>query len=156
MAGCCGGGRTKRARPPKVQPRTVSVARDLPGKAGMTRLEYIGRNMGDSTWWGPETNTRYVFGGNRRVGYVDNRDVADMLKMQKEGRPVFRKFREPPKPKAPPVVKEAVAVPDIQALTGAEIKALAITADQVPVLIEQETAGKARKTVIAHLEALSA
>ena len=157
MAGCCGGGRTKRASPPRVQPRTASVARDLPGKAGMTRLEYIGRNMGDSTWWGPETNTRYVFGGNRRVGYVDNRDVAGMLEMKKENRPVFRRFREPPKPKAAPVeVKEVVTVPDIQALTGAEIKALTVTADQVPDLLEQEKAGKARKTIIAYLEGLNA
>lgn len=157
MAGCCGGGRTRRASPVKVQPRRVSVARDLPGKAGMTRLEYIGRNQGDSTWWGPVTNTRYIFGPNHKVGYVDDRDLAEMLKMQKENRPVFRRFREPPKPKAAPVeIQEAVAVPDIQALTGAEIKALDITADQAPVLIEQEMAGKNRKTVLAYLEGLHA
>ena len=121
----------------------------------MTRMEYIGRNAGDSTWWGPETETRYVFSGNRKVGYVDNKDVAGMLEMKKEGKSVFQVFRPPAKPEAPPV-KEVVAVPDIQAMTGAEIKALPITADQVPVLLEQETAGKARKTIIAHLEGLNA
>ena len=130
----------------------------------MTRMEYIGRNQGDTTWWGPETETRYVFGGNRRVGYVDKADVAGMLKMQKEGKPVFRVFRPPPKPQAPPapVAKEVVAVPagplggtDIQELTGADIKAAAIELEQVPGLIEQERAGKNRKTVIAYLETLS-
>jgi len=155
--GCCGGGRSKKATP-KATPRAVSVARDLPGRAGMTRLEYIGRNQGDTTWWGPETETRYVFGGNRRVGYVDSKDVAGMLAMKKEDKPVFRVFRPPAKPKAPPVVKEIKApeVPDIQNLTGAAIKALTITADQVPVLLKQEQAGKARKTIIAYLEGLSA
>jgi len=153
--GCCGGGRSKKATP-KATPR-AAAARELPGRAGMTRLEYIGRNAGDSTWWGPETETRYVFGGNRRVGYVDSKDVAGMLAMKKEDKPVFQIFRPPAKPKVPPVeVKEVVAVPDIQSLTGAEIKALTITADQVPMLLEQETAGKARKTIIAYLEGLSA
>ena len=125
----------------------------------MTRLEYIGGNQGDTTWWGPETEVRYVFGGNRRVGYVDSKDAPGMLEMKKEGKAVFRVFRPPAKPKAPPVeVKEIKApeVPDIQAMTGAEIKALAITADQVPALLEQEQAGKARKTIIAYLEGLNA
>jgi len=129
----------------------------------MTRLQYIGRNAGDSTWWGPVTNTRYVFGGNRKVGYVDNKDVTGMLAMKKEKRAVFRRFRPPAKPKAPPVpvVKETVAVPagplggtDIQELTGADIKAAAIELEQVPGLIEQEKAGKNRKTVLAYLEGL--
>jgi len=160
--GCCGGGRSNRATP-KATSRAVSVARDLPGRAGMTRLEYIGRNQGDTTWWGPVTNTRYIFGGNRKVGYVDSADVPGMLAMKKEDRPVFRVFRPPAKPKAPPapVVKEAVAVPagplggtDIQELTGADIKATAIELEQVPGLIEQEKAGKNRKTVLAYLEGL--
>jgi len=147
--GCCGGGRSRRAAKPTSAAAAVSVPASLPGKAGMTRLEYIGRNAADTTWWGPETNTRYVFGGNRKVGYVDNADVAGMLAMKKDGKPVFRRYK-PPAPKAPP------EMPDIQTMTGAEIKALEIPAGQVPVLIGQEKAGKNRKTVLVHLESLYA
>jgi len=167
MASCCGERRSRKTSKPTPVPasKAVSVPASLPGKAGMTRLEYIGKNAGDSTWWGLVTNTRYVFGGNRRVGYVDSQDVAGMLAMKKDDKPVFRRYKEPAKPKAPPVVEEkapdppvttrALEVPDIQSLTGAEIKALDIIPNQVLALIKQEQVGKNRKTVLAYLESLS-
>lgn len=89
MPGCCGGKRSRGAAPPANNP--APQAASLPGKAGMVRLRYTGRNVGDTTWWGPETNTRYIFGGNRRVGYVDANDAAGMLEMRdKEDRRVFQ------------------------------------------------------------------
>ena len=74
----------------------------------MTKLEYIGANQGNGTWFGPVTKTRYVFGASRRVGYVDSRDVDGMLAMKgKDGKSaVFRIKAEKPKtvpaPEVPP------------------------------------------------------
>jgi hypothetical protein len=102
MPGCCGGGRARPASKGNPVPKTGG----LPGGAGMTKLEYIGDNQGDTTWFGPVTHTRYVFGANRRVGYVDSRDAQGMLAMKgKDGKsPVFRVKVEQPKavPVPPP------------------------------------------------------
>jgi len=96
MPGCCGGGRAR----PAGRGASVPKAGGLPGGAGMTKLEYIGTNQGNSTWFGPVTHTRYVFGASRRVGYVANEDVQGMLAMKgKDGKsPVFRIKAEAPKP----------------------------------------------------------
>lgn len=48
---------------------------NLVGQEGMTLVEYLGGNAGTQIWHSPITNTRYVFGGKRKVGFVDNRDV---------------------------------------------------------------------------------
>jgi len=48
-----------------------------------------------------------------------------------------------------------LAVPDIQAMTGEQIKTLDIIPNQVLALIKQEQIGKARKTILAYLESLS-
>ena len=155
--GCCGGRRSKKATKSASNP-VVKSATVLPGREGMTRLEYIGGNAGDTTWWGPETQTRYVFGGNRRIGYVDSRDAAGMLAMKKDDRAVFRVYRPPkpkPKPKPPepePVQEPEPELPDLQTLTIAEVKELSISADQAAQLIEQERTGKDRITLLAYLE----
>jgi hypothetical protein len=67
----------------------------LPGKTGFEILEYIGSSSSDMSWWGPVTKTRYVFGGTRRVGYVDARDAAGLLQMGDNGRPNFRVYVKP-------------------------------------------------------------
>ena len=95
MPGCCGGGRARPAGKGSPMPKTGG----LPGGTGMTKLEYIGANQGNSTWFGPATQTRYVFGASRRIGYVDSRDADGMLAMKgKDGKsPVFRIKAEAPK-----------------------------------------------------------
>ena len=102
MPGCCGGGRAK----PAGKGVSMPTRGGLPGGTGMTKLEYIGANQGNGTWFGPVTKTRYIFGANRRVGYVDSRDVDGMLAMKgKDGKSaVFRIKAEQPKavPEVPP------------------------------------------------------
>lgn len=71
------------------------AATSLPGKDGFEILEYIGSSAGDMTWWGPESRTRYVFGGTRRIGYVDKRDVAKMVALVDQGQSVFRVYQKP-------------------------------------------------------------
>lgn len=85
--GCCGGRGSGRGGN-SGNPAPAA----LPGNAGMVLLQYIGGNRGSATWWGPETGTRYRFGGNDqdRLGYVDARDADGMLEMRKGGRLVFQ------------------------------------------------------------------
>jgi glycosyltransferase involved in cell wall biosynthesis len=99
--GCCGGRRTKAAQGGKgagnPTPRSQRV-----GAQGMTLLEYIGGNSGDTRWHGPETGTVYVFGNNHRsrMRYVDRRDAKSMLALRENTRPIFR-LKPLPKPKEP-------------------------------------------------------
>jgi hypothetical protein len=41
----------------------------------MTLVEYLGNNAGTQIWHSPFTNARYEFGGKKKIGFVDNRDV---------------------------------------------------------------------------------
>lgn len=83
----------------------------LPGRDGFEVLEYIGNSAGTMTWWGPVTRTRYVFGGSRRVGYVDARDAAGMLRIADQGQQAFRIYRKPVVKPAPVVEVVAAAKP---------------------------------------------
>jgi len=78
-----------------------------PGEQGMTLVEYVGSNIAKESWWGPVTGTRYVFGGSRKVGYVDDRDLAEMLDLVHGRRPVFKRYVQPA-PAAPPPLEPAV------------------------------------------------
>lgn len=61
----------------------------------MVRLEFIGSTQGASSWYGPETGTRYVFGADPRdrIGYVDESDAPGMLALKVNRKPLFRVFR---------------------------------------------------------------
>ncbi len=64
---------------------------NLVGQDGMTLIEYRGSNAGTQVWHSPVTNTRYVFGGKRKVGFVDNRDIQWITTTFWEGdKPLFR------------------------------------------------------------------
>jgi glycosyltransferase involved in cell wall biosynthesis len=64
---------------------------NLVGQKGMTLVEYHGSNAGTQTWHSPITNARYVFGGKRKVGFVDNRDLQWITTTFWEGnKPLFR------------------------------------------------------------------
>ena len=152
MPGCCGGARSRKRGATVQVSNPTPAAQSLPGKGGMERLEYIGRNEANSTWWGPATNTRYVFGRVRRIGYVDKKDAAGMVAMKKEDRPVFRIYKPPVKPKPAPVPQPNVL--NIVNMKARDIKVLDITAAQMPALLAQERGGKNRKTVTAYLESL--
>jgi hypothetical protein len=70
-------------------------------KRGTILIRYIGRHSGLQTFWGPRTGKRYEFGGSKRDGVVDMRDVATgdsrnpgFLEMTEGGRGrIFRKVR---------------------------------------------------------------
>ena len=72
-----------------VASMSVRYSKDLPGQNGMAILEYTGGNAGDTNWVGPATGTTYIFGGVRKKGYVDKRDVPGMLAMRRMGRQLF-------------------------------------------------------------------
>lgn len=105
--GCCGGRRSRRGRRRRSQ-NVVVRGLNMPGQDGMVLLEYVGGNSGKMTFWGPETNTRYVFGGsNKKVGYVDKNDVPGMIGMRESQRPVFREIKQGVTPEPTPKMIEA-------------------------------------------------
>ena len=53
-----------------------SQVRAQPEKAGMVRIKYVGRSAGLMTFWGPVSGRRYQFGGSKRFGVVDERDLV--------------------------------------------------------------------------------
>lgn len=99
---CCGSGNGNVVRSGGSQMAMAAASSNgsgsLPGQAGFEILEYIGAGTSDSSWFGPVTKTRYVFGGNRRVGYVDIKDAPGMVAMADGGRRVFRVYVKPPTP----------------------------------------------------------
>lgn len=107
--GCCGG---KKANFVINGSKTFMAQQSsLPGKDGFEVLEYIGNSAGTMTWWGPVTRTRYVFGGSRRVGYVDARDATGMLRIADQGQAAFRIYRKPVVKPTPAVEVVAAAKP---------------------------------------------
>ena len=119
--GCCGGSQTSRARTaPRKLVGGIKGMRNLPGQSGMIKLRYNGLNVGASSFWGPATSTRYIFGGKRREGYVDELDVPGMLEIYQGGRQLFVMMVDPPQvdkqpkeytPVAPEIPETFTAVP---------------------------------------------
>ena len=79
--GCCG----KKARSQAGGARNF----DVPGAAGMVKLEYLLGKAGSQIYYGT-SGTTYVFGGQRKIGYVDSRDVNGLLALMENRRNVFR------------------------------------------------------------------
>lgn len=130
---CCG-----RSSPSGGNKRTGSGGQKsagkptMPGSTGMTVLEYIGRNAGTMTWWGPVSGARYLAGGSRRVFDVDTRDLTTgnmnrpgLLEVKESGQPQFRKHTPPP-PVPPHVLPRDLATPTVADLV-----------EPVPVLVEE-------------------
>lgn len=94
--GCCGSGSSSNGAKASAPVNGGGMmAMSLPGaKDGMEILEYIGTSASDMTWYGPESKVRYVFGGNRKVGYVDKRDVTKMVALVDQGKPTFRVYQK--------------------------------------------------------------
>jgi GT2 family glycosyltransferase len=89
--GCCGG--NKQAYAKQNSKRTLAGGikgmKQLPGQSGMIKMRYEGANAGNSSFWGPVTGIRYVFGGGRKEGYVDEFDVPGMLDIYQGSRQLF-------------------------------------------------------------------
>jgi glycosyltransferase involved in cell wall biosynthesis len=117
--GCCGGRGSRRGRQTAASTTAVVKELSMPGQDGMALLEYVGGNAGKMTFWGPETNTRYVFGGSKKVGYVDTADVAGMVGMRDSRRPVFQAIGRDVMPEPTPEMVE-VAQPKEEAVVSGE------------------------------------
>lgn len=158
--GCCGNSKIKYNGSGETVSKISMVAGALPGREGFEILEYIGSNVGDMTWYGPESRTRYIFGGNRRVGYVDKRDVAKMVALLDQGKKVFRVYHKTVETKPLTTeVKEETTLPfDPSELSVNQIKARLDTLSdkEIEALIEAEKAGLNRKGAIGALEAVNA
>ena len=63
----------------------------------MVMVEYIGQNGGSTSWFGTVTGTHYRFGPQRRIGYVYESDVDNLL-AARQGRHAQFQHHVPPKP----------------------------------------------------------
>lgn len=107
--GCCGGG-ARRAQAKAGKGGGQPVQTPAPGAEGMVLMEYIGGNLGRTTWYGAETRTRYTCSGSRRKFYADTHDVKGLLDIVYDRQPAFRKVVIPPPP-APPQAAPAPRAP---------------------------------------------
>lgn len=113
--GCCGGGRRAPAGGGvKHANRMAAAPKIVLGQEGMTLIEYIGKNVGRTYWYGPVTRAQYSFTGSQRVKYVDNRDVAGMLKLLYDRAPAFRRYVVPEVPKVPEPEAEPEPTPVVE------------------------------------------
>jgi hypothetical protein len=87
---CCGGRKVAKKSAPKRR-----IPNALPGSDGMTLVEYIGGKDGTMSFFGPVTNSRYLFGGHRVVAYVDTGDALEMVGMLVNRRQVFKYYKSP-------------------------------------------------------------
>jgi glycosyltransferase involved in cell wall biosynthesis len=177
---CCGSEQKADNRNLRAQAHKTAESL-LIGRDGMTSMEYVGKNAGDSTYWGEVTGQQYRFGGGRKYGYVDNRDVAGLLSIAVGGKPVFKVYVAPKTPTPAAVVAnqdEAIAEPqetiaaetsvepaetldeaelfDPSSATATQVQAWLDTGPskaQINLALNAEQSGKARKTVLAMLTA---
>ena len=69
----------------------------MQAQQGMTMVEYIGGNGGDTSWWGV-TGMQYRFGPKHRVRYVYDGDVDALLNVRHGRQPQFKLYVEPKPP----------------------------------------------------------
>lgn len=105
--GCCGSKRTRSAASNQAG-ASRSANMEMLGQDGMEILEYTGGNAGTQQFVGPVSGKVYVFGGRRKRGYVDRRDVYPPT--GKGLREIYGVFRvvapEAVKPQEPDVAKK--------------------------------------------------
>lgn len=100
--GCCGGGRSKMAQ--QASGRPVGAFAAAVGSNGMIMLEYLANRAGTMPFYGVKTKTRYLFGGQRKMGWVDARDVDGFLQILDGKQPAFRVLEAAPAKAAAPKV----------------------------------------------------
>lgn len=165
--GCCGGRRNKRSsrggRGSAVVKKNGGTAPMPAGAPGMVILEYVEGNVGTQTFIGPVTETPYVFGGKRPMGYVDARDVKEMVDMRNNRRPIFRRVgpRDAPVEKPPPAAVEHAnppafdGVPDPNDFSVKELSKLSFEPEVAAAMLEIEENGQGRKGAVEHLKKLT-
>lgn len=124
----CGGSPSKASRGSRTKRVTVDLsARAFAGESGMTLVQYIGKNAGTSTFWGPVTFVPYVFGGARPVGNVDDRDLRTknpknpgILQQKENGIVCFQKYASKKKQRIAPAIAQAIGM-DVEPEIPAEL-----------------------------------
>jgi hypothetical protein len=144
---CCGGRRANSSARSNPMTERIDV-----GSEGMVRVEYVGGNVGTNTFFGCFTGARYVAGGSRKFIFVDERDlqgtekVPGIVELMRDDKKVFVL--------APEEAEVSVAIAD---LTVSDIKDIAFESDgDVIAALNEEQAGKDRKSVVEYLEKLLA
>lgn len=97
--GCCGNNNSSK----QVVGKSASTQM-FTGQEGMALIVYLGGNAGTMSWWGEVTGQRYIFGGSRKRGYVDVRDLPGFLNQWEGGRQLFKQVEPDPTPA--PVTQE--------------------------------------------------
>lgn len=100
--GCCGSG--NRNKPSNGNGAQAQMAARLNvggnllsvGSQGMIQLEYLLNRAGTQVFNGAVTRAAYVFGGSRKIGYVDQRDAEALLDLREGQRAVFRQIATAP------------------------------------------------------------
>lgn len=127
---CCGGKKAPAAQMQSMQkanragrsiPQVIRADQVVMGAEGMTLLEYKLPKAGSVVYTGAVTQATYVFGGKRKFGMVDNRDVPALLARIEDRRHAFdyakditviqppaEKPAEPPSPMVTEPIKEEI------------------------------------------------
>jgi len=144
---CCGQRNSRRVVRGGVGTVVTRDSVGLAGREGMVLIEYIGANMGTMTWFGDVTQVRYAFGGTRRSGYVDARDVAHFLGVMEGRHPIFRRVKiVAPKPEpAPTPTPTPVPVEDVIVTVESEAEDFTIIKGVGPKLADALVSGGFRK-----------
>ena len=94
---CCGGKKAPATQPQSQKasrsgrsiPQVISSEQVVIGAEGMTLLEYKLSKAGSVVYTGAVTRATYVFGGKRKFGMVDNRDVPALIARIEDRRHAF-------------------------------------------------------------------
>ena len=88
---CCGHRLTPRiTTTPAPKTSRIQPLASVP-QNGMIMMQYIGGGSATRSWYGASTGTRYRFGGKLKVNYVWEGDVAQLLRIQENGKAIFAK-----------------------------------------------------------------
>lgn len=126
---CCGQGKAKSSNGNGAQMQVQTVGRfnamnELPGQQGFVQLEYLLDRAGPQQYRGSTTGAIYVFGGQRKVGYVDPSDEPDLLNQIEGHKKAFRRVvaTAPTAPLIATPAVEVIAQPNADWQVGAHIE----------------------------------
>lgn len=165
--GCCG---PRKAAVVAKNP-TARVQREVydVGVKGMALVVFELDIGAPKTIYGPVTGIAYQFGGRRKIGRVDKRDLRTgtarnpgFLEMYQGKKRIFRETKDPgkapPRKKVEPPVEEfpllsTAEIPDPSSMKVKEIKEFSGSLDDWKALREAEENGKNRGTAIKFIDA---
>jgi hypothetical protein len=162
---CCGGRNNKqpvaKASSNNMVAKTGGSKTTIPGASGFVLIEYIGTNAGDMKWKPTGSNTKYVFGGSRKIGNVAQEHLDWFLGLSEKQKPLFRLAPVAPV-KIPKVEVQAVNQPvppsydhlaEYYTYSLAKLKQIDLRSDEWQHLLDKELSKvNQRATVVKWLE----